>query len=163
MDISGSAALVTGGASGLGEATARALSSLGADVTIVDLNEQAGHALSDETDGAIKFIAADVTDPEAVAEAVALASAREPLRVAVNCAGIAIGERTLDREGRPADLARFTSVLQVNLIGTYNVAAHAAAEMGRTDPLDHGERGVIVNTASIAAFDGQVGQTAYAA
>jgi NAD(P)-dependent dehydrogenase (short-subunit alcohol dehydrogenase family) len=163
MDISGTAALVTGGASGLGEATARALASLGADVTIVDLNEEAGDALFEETDGAIKFVAADVTDPDAIQEAVDLASAREPLRIAINCAGIAIGERTLDRGGNPADLARFARVLQVNLIGSYNVAAHAAAEMGRTDPLAHGERGVIINTASIAAFDGQIGQTAYAA
>jgi NAD(P)-dependent dehydrogenase (short-subunit alcohol dehydrogenase family) len=163
MDISGTAALVTGGASGLGEATARALASLGADVTIVDLNEEAGDALFEETDGAIKFVAADVTDPDAIQDAVDLASAREPLRIAINCAGIAIGERTLDRGGNPADLARFARVLQVNLIGSYNVAAHAAAEMGRTDPLAHGERGVIINTASIAAFDGQIGQTAYAA
>lgn len=163
MDISGSAALVTGGASGLGEATARALASHGVDVTIVDLNEDAGKALVSDTGGAIRFVAADVTDPGAIAEAVALASAREPLRITVNCAGIAIGERTLDRNGRPADLERFTGVLQVNLMGTYNVAAHAAAEMGRAKPLDHGERGVIINTASIAAFDGQIGQTAYAA
>lgn len=163
MDISGSAALVTGGASGLGEATARALASLGADVTIVDLNEDAGNALFEETEGTIKFVAADVTDPDAISEAVSLASAREPLRVAVNCAGIAIGERTLDRNARPADLGRFTGVIRVNLMGTYNVASQAAAEMARADPLAHGERGVIINTASIAAFDGQVGQTAYAA
>jgi NAD(P)-dependent dehydrogenase (short-subunit alcohol dehydrogenase family) len=163
MDISGSAAIVTGGASGLGEATARTLSTHGADVTIIDLNEEAGEAISKGTDGAIRFVAADVTDPDAVAEAVAIASEREPLRIAINCAGIAIGERTLDRNGAPADIGRFTRVLRVNLIGSYNVAAHAAAEIGRSDPLDHGERGVIINTASIAAFDGQVGQTAYAA
>ena len=163
MDISGCAALVTGGASGLGEATARALASHGADVTIIDLNEEAGKALFEDTDGAISFVAADVTDPDAIGEAIALASSREPLRVAVNCAGIAIGERILDRNGTPADLERFTQVLQVNLIGTYNVAAQAAAEMARAEPLAHGERGVIVNTASIAAFDGQTGQTAYAA
>ena len=155
--------MVTGGASGLGEATARALASHGADVTIVDLNEPAGEALFESSEGVIKFVAADVTDPEAVEEAVSRASATEPLRIAVNCAGIAIGERTVDRNGGPADLERFTRVLQVNLVGTYNVATHAAAEMGRAAPLDHGERGVIINTASIAAFDGQVGQTAYAA
>ena len=163
MDISGTAALVTGGASGLGEATARALALLGSDVTIIDLNEEAGEAIVEDTDGAITFVAADVTDTEAVAEAVAVASAGDPLRIAVNCAGIAIGERTLDRKGRPADLERFTTVLKVNLIGTYNVASQAAAEMARTEPLANGERGVIVNTASIAAFEGQVGQTAYAA
>ena len=147
----------------MGEATARALASHGADVTIIDLNEEAGEALFEDTDGAIRFVAADVTDPDAINEAIALASSREPLRVAVNCAGIAIGERTLDRTGTPADLERFTQVLEVNLIGTYNVAAQAAAEMARAEPLAHGERGVIVNTASIAAFDGQTGQTAYAA
>ena len=147
----------------MGEATARALASHGADVTIIDLNEEAGEALFEDTDGAIRFVAADVTDPDAINEAIALASSREPLRVAVNCAGIAIGERTLDRTGTPADLERFTQVLEVNLIGTYNVAAQAAAEMARAEPLAHGERGVIVNTASIAAFDGQIGQTAYAA
>lgn len=147
----------------MGEATARALASHGADVTIIDLNEEAGEALFEDTDGAIRFVAADVTDPDAINEAIALASSREPLRVAVNCAGIAIGERTLDRTGTPADLERFTQVLQVNLIGTYNVAAQAAAEMARAEPLAYGERGVIVNTASIAAFDGQIGQTAYAA
>lgn len=163
MDISGYAALVTGGASGLGEATARALASHGADVTIIDLNEEAGEALLDDTEGAIRFVAADVTDPAAIADAVKLASSREPLRVAVNCAGIAIGERTLDRNGGPADLDRFLRVLRVNLVGTYNVAAQAASEMGRAEPLAHGERGVIINTASIAAFDGQIGQTAYAA
>jgi NAD(P)-dependent dehydrogenase (short-subunit alcohol dehydrogenase family) len=163
MDISGTAALVTGGASGLGEATARTLASYGADVTIVDLNEEAGAGIVDDTEGAIRFVAADVTDPDAVADAVQRASEREPLRIAVNCAGIAIGERTLDRNGAPADLGRFTRVLRVNLIGTYNVAAQAAAEMARTEPLAHGERGVIVNTASIAAYDGQIGQTAYAA
>lgn len=147
----------------MGEATARALASHGADVTIIDLNEEAGEALFEDTDGAIRFVAADVTDPDAINEAIALASSREPLRVAVNCAGIAIGERTLDRTGTPADLERFTQVLEVNLIGTYNVAAQAAAEMARAEPLAYGERGVIVNTASIAAFDGQIGQTAYAA
>ncbi len=163
MDISGTSALVTGGASGLGEATARALALLGSHVTIIDLNEESGEAIVEETEGAITFVAADVTDPAAVAEAVAIASAREPLRIAINCAGIAIGERTLDRNGRPADLERFAGVLQVNLIGTYNVASQAAAEMARTEPLAHGERGVIINTASIAAYEGQVGQTAYAA
>ena len=147
----------------MGEATARALAAHGADVTIIDLNEEAGKALFEDTDGAISFVAADVTDPDAIGEAIALASSREPLRVAVNCAGIAIGERILDRNGTPADLERFTQVLQVNLIGTYNVAAQAAAEMARAEPLAYGERGVIVNTASIAAFDGQIGQTAYAA
>jgi len=163
MDISGSAAIVTGGASGLGAATARALSAAGACVTIIDLNEEAGETMVAASNGAIGFVPADVTDPTAVTEAVGIASERGPLRIAVNCAGIAIGERTLDRTGDPADLGRFTKVLQVNLIGTYNVASQAAATMARTEPLEHDERGVIINTASVAAFEGQIGQTAYSA
>lgn len=163
MDITGTAALVTGGASGLGAATARALAGRGAHVTIVDLNREAGQEVSESSEGTITFVAADVTDPGDIAEAMAHASDRGPLRIAVNCAGIAIGERTLDRKGRAADLARFTKVLQVNLIGTYNVASQAAATIARTDPLEFGERGVIINTASIAAYEGQIGQTAYAA
>jgi NAD(P)-dependent dehydrogenase (short-subunit alcohol dehydrogenase family) len=104
-----------------------------------------------------------VTDPADVASAIDAASAAGPLRVAVNCAGIAIGARTIDRTGAPADLAAFERILRVNLIGTYNVASRAAAVMAGTDPGEDGERGVIVNTASIAAFEGQIGQTAYAA
>ncbi|MCL1593232.1 MAG: SDR family oxidoreductase, partial [Actinomycetia bacterium] len=113
--------------------------------------------------GEIVFVEGDVTDPDHVKEAVAVASERGPLRVAVNCAGIAIGERTLDRDGNPAELQQFARVLHVNLFGTYNVATQAAAEMARTEPLEYDERGVIVNTASVAAFEGQIGQTAYSA
>ncbi len=163
MDISGSAAIVTGGASGLGAATALALDHAGAHVTIIDLDENAGEALVASTDGAIVFVPADVTDPDAVAAAVSIAAESVPLRIAVNCAGIAIGERTLDRNGAPADLSRFAKVIQVNLVGSYNVASHAAAAMAQTDPLDYEEHGVIINTASVAAFEGQIGQTAYSA
>ncbi len=163
MDISGSAAIVTGGASGLGAATALALDHAGARVTIIDRDETAGERIVASSDGSIIFVPADVTDPEAVATAVSIASEAAPLRIAVNCAGIAIGERTLDREGDPADLARFLKVVEVNLVGSYNVAAQAAAAMARTDPLEHDERGVIINTASVAAFEGQIGQTAYSA
>ena len=161
MDVHGSAAIVTGGASGLGAATVRALVGIGAVVSVLDVDERLGTALADET-GA-RFLRTDVTDPEAVTSAIDSAAASHPLRVAVNCAGIATGARTIDREGRPADPVAFERVLRVNLIGSYLVASRAAAAMARTDSLEDGERGVIVNTASIAAFDGQIGQTAYAA
>lgn len=152
---------MTGGASGLGAATARALTDLGAHVTILDVDDEAGTVTAERL-GAM-FVHTDVTDPTDVGSAIDAASATAPLRVAVNCAGIAIGARTVDRTGAPADLAAFERVLRVNLIGTYNVASRAAAVMAANDPGEDGERGVIVNTASIAAFEGQIGQTAYAA
>jgi len=163
MDITGSAALVTGGASGLGAATAKLLGDGGALVTLADLNSEAGMAKATELGNGARFVATDVTDPDAVAHAVALAAEDAPLRVVVNCAGIAIGSRTVARDGSPAELSAFATVLTVNLIGTYNVASQAAARIAKNDPLAFGERGVIVNTASIAAMDGQIGQTAYAA
>jgi NAD(P)-dependent dehydrogenase (short-subunit alcohol dehydrogenase family) len=163
MDINATAAIVTGGASGLGAATAMALGRAGAAVTIVDLNEGAGAAFATSIGGSARFVRADVTSPTEIAEAVALAGEDAPLRIAVNCAGIGIGERTIDRTPAAADLERFKKVLTVNLVGTYNVASQAAAAMALTEPLDDGERGVIVNTASVAAFDGQIGQTAYSA
>jgi NAD(P)-dependent dehydrogenase (short-subunit alcohol dehydrogenase family) len=163
MNISGSAALVTGAASGLGAATAKELMDRGADVTLVDLNKEAGQAWSAELGGTTRFVLADVTDPDGIAEAVSLASENAPLRIAVNCAGIAIGSRTVDRDGAPADLAAFARVVTVNLMGTYNVSSQAAGQMSRNEPLEYGERGVIVNTSSVAAFEGQIGQTAYAA
>jgi len=159
MEITGASALVTGGASGLGLATARRLARGGANVTIVDLPTSAGAEIAAELGGT--FAAADVTDPEQVAAAVAAAAA--PLRVVVNCAGIAPPAKVLDRDGTPSPLAAFTKVIQVNLIGTYNVLSQAAASMARTNPTDSGDRGVIVNTASVAAFDGQIGQAAYSA
>ncbi len=162
MDVAHMAAIVTGGASGLGAATARALAERGAFVTIVDLNDETGTVLAESLPGAT-YVNADVTDAEAVELAVRAAAEAAPLRVAVNCAGIAIGQKTVDRNGRPADLGAFTTVVRVNLIGTYNVASIAAAAMAATEPLADGERGVIINTASVAAFDGQIGQTAYAA
>ncbi len=163
MDISESAALVTGGASGLGAATAEALLQKGAVVTIVDLNAEAGEAKANELGRGTQFIRADVTDPDSVAEAVSIAAEEAPLRMAVNCAGIAIGSRTVDRDGLPADMGPFTKVITVNLIGTYNVSSQAAAAMATNDPLEFGERGALVSTASIAAFEGQIGQTAYSA
>lgn len=161
MDITGASALVTGGASGLGLATATRLAAAGAHVVIVDLPRSAGAEAAAGFGGA--FVAADVTGPDEVAAAVAAASAAGPLRVVVNCAGIAPPAKVLDREGAPTPLADFERIVRVNLIGTYNVIAQASAAIARTEPTASGDRGVIVNTASVAAFDGQIGQPAYAA
>jgi NAD(P)-dependent dehydrogenase (short-subunit alcohol dehydrogenase family) len=161
MNIDGSAALVTGGASGLGLATARRLAASGARVTLVDLPASPGASVAAEL-GA-HFVPADVTDPEQIAAAVARAAEAGPLRVVVNCAGIAPPAKVLDRDGAPTPLDLFERVLRVNLVGTYNVIAQASAVMSRNDPDAAGDRGVIVNTASVAAFDGQIGQPAYSA
>jgi NAD(P)-dependent dehydrogenase (short-subunit alcohol dehydrogenase family) len=161
MNIDGSAALVTGGASGLGLATARRLAASGARVTLVDLPASPGASVAAEL-GA-HFVPADVTDPEQIAAAVARATEAGPLRVVVNCAGIAPPAKVLDRDGAPTPLDLFERVLRVNLVGTYNVIAQASAVMSRNDPDAAGDRGVIVNTASVAAFDGQIGQPAYSA
>ncbi len=161
MQIAGAAALVTGGASGLGWATAQRLSAAGAHVTIVDLAATDGVERAREIGGA--FVAADVTDAALVEAAVVAASAPGPLRVVVNCAGIAPPAKVLTREGEPSPVVDFARTVSINLVGTYTVLAHAAAAMARTEPLDGGGRGVIINTASVAAFDGQIGQPAYAA
>jgi NAD(P)-dependent dehydrogenase (short-subunit alcohol dehydrogenase family) len=163
MEIAGSAAVVTGGASGLGAATAKALVDRGAVVTLIDLNAEAGGTKATELGGGTRFVQADVTDPDAVAEAVSLAAQDAPLRIVVNCAGVGMGARTIGRDGTPADLEGFRTVITINLIGTYNVASQAASVMAMNDPGEYDERGVIVNTASVAAFDGQIGQTAYSA
>ena len=157
MQLSGIGALVAGGASGLGEATARELTERGARVTIADLNEERGGALADELGGG--FVRTDVTEEEQVAAAVEAAG---ELRLAVNCAGIGWAERTVKKDG-PAALQPFETVVRVNLIGSFNVLRLAAAAMSDGEPDDEGERGVVVMTASIAAYDGQIGQTAYAA
>jgi NAD(P)-dependent dehydrogenase (short-subunit alcohol dehydrogenase family) len=162
MDVSGVSALVTGGASGLGAATASALAARGALVTILDLNDEQGELLASELEGAL-YVRADVTNVGEVGAAIRGAVEAGPLRIAVNCAGIGHAARSVDREGSAADLAGFARVISINLIGTYNVATQAAAAMARAEPLEHGERGVIINTASVAAFDGQIGQTAYSA
>jgi NAD(P)-dependent dehydrogenase (short-subunit alcohol dehydrogenase family) len=161
MDLTNASALVTGGASGLGLATARRLAAAGATVTIVDLATSAGADVAAELGGS--FAPADVTDPEQVAAAVAVASASRPLRVVVNCAGIAPPAKVLDRDGNPSPLDAFERIIRVNLIGTYNVIAQASAAIAKTEPTESGDRGVIVNTASVAAFDGQIGQPAYSA
>jgi NAD(P)-dependent dehydrogenase (short-subunit alcohol dehydrogenase family) len=161
MDVSGAAALVTGGASGLGRATAEGLVARGARVVLVDLPTSPGAETAAALGSAATFVPTDVTDGDAVQEAVDTASAMGPLRVAVNCAGVGTPGRVLSRGG-PHDLDQFAFVVRVNLIGTFNVIRLAAAAMAQTEPVD-GERGVIVNTASVAAFDGQIGQAAYAA
>jgi NAD(P)-dependent dehydrogenase (short-subunit alcohol dehydrogenase family) len=153
----GIGALIAGGASGLGEATARELAARGARITIADLNEDRGAALASEL--GVQFVNADVTDEEQVRAAVEAAG---ELRLAVSCAGIGRAERTVKKDG-PAALAPFETVVRVNLIGTFNVLRLAAASMAANEPDPEGERGVVVMTASIAAFDGQIGQTAYSA
>lgn len=161
MQISGQGALVTGGASGLGLATARALAAAGARVTVVDLPNSRGEEIAAELGGA--FAPADVTSAEQVAVAVATAQAVAPLRVVVNCAGIAPPAKVLDRDGNPADLAGFERIVRINLVGTFNVISQAAAVIAQNEPTESGDRGVVINTASVAAFDGQIGQPAYSA
>ena len=161
MRIEGKGALVTGGASGLGRATAEALHAAGAGVVIVDLPTSQGEVLAKELGDRARFAPADVTDPEQVQAAIGIAAeAFGGLHVAVNCAGIGWAQRTVDKNG-PHDLNVFETVIRVNLIGTFNVLRLAAAQMVTQEP-DGEERGVLVNTASIAAFDGQIGQAAYA-
>jgi NAD(P)-dependent dehydrogenase (short-subunit alcohol dehydrogenase family) len=153
-----SVALVTGGASGLGLATAQALQADGLDVVILDL-PRAAEAAAGHRD--LTFAAADVRDPDEVAAAIDAATARGALRVVVNCAGIGIATRVL-RKGEPHPLDEFQRVIDVNLVGTFNVLRLAARAMAE-NPVEEGDRGVIINTASIAAYDGQIGQAAYAA
>ncbi len=163
MQIANSVALVTGGASGLGEATVRTLAGAGGRVMILDRPGSPGENLVAELGDRVGFTPADVTDEAQVATAVAAAVDRfGALHAAVNCAGVGIAMRTVTREG-PHPLDLFTKVIQVNLIGTFNVIRLAVAQMVKNTPNEEGERGVIVNTASVAAFDGQIGQAAYSA
>jgi NAD(P)-dependent dehydrogenase (short-subunit alcohol dehydrogenase family) len=191
MQIHGSGALITGGASGLGLATARALAAAGAHVTLLDLPSSAGSEMAAELGGT--FAPGDVTSPEDAAAAVAAANQNAPLRIVVNCAGIAPPAKVLDREGNPAVLADFERIVRINLVGTFNVISQASAVIAKNDPstgsgdgsgssgdgsgssgdgsgssgdgsgTGDGDRGVIINTASVAAFDGQIGQPAYSA
>jgi NAD(P)-dependent dehydrogenase (short-subunit alcohol dehydrogenase family) len=162
MKLEGVGALIAGGASGLGAATARELAARGARVAVVDLDGDKAEALADELGDAVAY-RADVTSEADVEAAVAAASeALGSLRLAVSCAGIGWAERTVSREG-PANLQPFETVVRVNLIGTFNVLRLAAASMAENEPDEGGERGAVVMTASIAAFDGQIGQTAYSA
>jgi 3-hydroxyacyl-CoA dehydrogenase/3-hydroxy-2-methylbutyryl-CoA dehydrogenase len=163
MQIQGSGALVAGGASGLGEATARELHARGASVVIAYLNADRGQALADGLRERAQFVKADVSDPDAVAGAVDAAAALPGgLRIAICCAGIGWAERIAGPRGAHS-LEPFETVIRVNLIGTFNVLRLASAAMLATEPIASGERGVCVNTASIAAFDGQIGQIAYSA
>jgi NAD(P)-dependent dehydrogenase (short-subunit alcohol dehydrogenase family) len=163
MDLNGVSAVVSGGASGLGEATARELAANGVKVVIADLNEDKGKALADEIGGV--FVKADVSDEAQVQAAVrAAVESGAPLRVIVNSAGIGWAARTVARDGSPHDLGVFETVIRVNLIGTFNLMRIGAAAIAKTDPADEdGQRGVIVNTASVAALEGQTGQVAYSA
>jgi 3-hydroxyacyl-CoA dehydrogenase / 3-hydroxy-2-methylbutyryl-CoA dehydrogenase len=163
VQLDGAGAIVAGGASGLGEATARALHERGAGVTIADLNQEKGEALAGELGERAALVHCDVTDEDEVAAAVGKAAeAAGGLRVSICCAGVGWAERAASKRG-PHQLQPFETVLRVNLIGTFNVLRFAAAAMNDNEAGEDGERGVCVNTASIAAFDGQIGQIAYSA
>ena len=162
MKLDGASALITGGASGLGNATATRLAAAGVSVVIVDLPSSAGADAAARLGGNARFVPADVADEEQVQAAVDAAVALAPLRVVVNCAGVATPGKVLGRDGT-LPLADFSRVLQVNLLGTFNVVRLAATAMAGSEPDADGERGAIINTASVAAFDGQIGQPAYAA
>ena len=162
MELSNTSAVVTGGASGLGEATARALAARGVAVVVADLNDAAGATLATEIDGA--FAHCDVTDTDQVIAAIEAARARGPLRSVVNCAGIGWATRTIGKDGEYTsahDLALYRKVIEINLVGTFNVCRLAATAMSHNEPDADGARGAIVNTASVAAEDGQIGQVAY--
>jgi NAD(P)-dependent dehydrogenase (short-subunit alcohol dehydrogenase family) len=163
MELNGVSAIVSGGASGLGEATVRGLAAAGCRVVVADLSEERGKAVADEVGG--EFVRTDVSDESSVQAAVdAAAAAGPPLRVAVSCAGIGWAARTVGRDGSPHDLAPYRKVIDVNLIGTFNLMRLAAAAIAKTPPADSdGLRGVIINTASIAGIEGQTGQVAYSA
>ena len=164
MDINGASAIVTGGASGIGAATARLLASKGAKVVIADLQEEKGNALASEIGGA--YCKVDVTKTDEIMNAVEMAKSMGPLRVLVNSAGIGWAQRTVGRDGSydsAANIDAFKKVIAINLVGTFDCIRIAATAMSTTEPLEYGERGAIVNIASVAAFDGQIGQASYSA
>jgi len=164
MDITGASAIVTGGASGIGAASARLLAARGAKVVVADLQEDKGKELADEVGGA--FCKVDVTKTDEIIEAVEMAKSIGPVRVLVNSAGIGWAQRTVGKDGSydsAANLDAFKRVVNINLIGTFDCIRLTATAMSTTEPLDHGERGAIVNIASVAAFDGQIGQASYSA
>lgn len=164
MDLTGASAIVTGGASGIGAAVARALAEHDVRVVVADLQEDKGIALAEELGGA--FARVDVTDTDQVRAAVEMAASLGPLRALVNSAGIGSAQRTIGRDGEfdsAHDLAAFAKVIAINLVGTFDTIRLAATAMSRLEPLPSGERGAIVNIASVAAFDGQIGQAAYSA
>lgn len=162
MNLQGTAALVTGGASGLGAETACQLARGGAKVTILDVNAEAAKALAAEIGG--RAAVCDITDTASVQQALTIGrDAHGPARILVNCAGIGGAKRLVGKDGSPMPLEDFSRIINVNLIGTFNVIRLAAAEMVALEPLEDGERGVIIATSSVAAYDGQVGQAAYSA
>ncbi|MEQ1873072.1 MAG: SDR family NAD(P)-dependent oxidoreductase [Ilumatobacteraceae bacterium] len=164
MDINGVSAIVTGGASGIGAATARLLASKGAKVVIADLQADKGTALADEIGGA--YCKVDVTNTDDIINAVEMAKDMGPLRVLVNSAGIGWAQRTVGKDGSydsAHNLDVFKKVVAINLVGTFDCIRIAATAMSKTEPLEHGERGAIVNIASVAAWDGQIGQSSYSA
>jgi len=161
MELNGTSALVTGGASGLGAGTVRKLTSLGVRCTIFDRNEQGAKDLASEIGGNYCF--GDVTNPDDCQSAVDQAAEGGNLRVVVNCAGTGWVGRVINRDNSPHDLGAFKFILELNVVGTFNVMTRGASAMAANDPLADGERGVIVNTASVAAFEGQIGQLAYSA
>ncbi|HIG25956.1 MAG TPA: SDR family NAD(P)-dependent oxidoreductase [Acidimicrobiia bacterium] len=162
MNLEGSSSIITGGASGIGEASARQLAAAGSRVVIADLNEERGTEVASELGGL--FVKCDVSSTEDAETAVAAASEMGPLRALVNSAGLGFAGRTIDRNNEPMDLEKFRFVINVNLIGSFNMLSRAAGAMAQTEPVDDdGTRGAIVNMASAAAFDGQIGQCAYSA
>ncbi len=163
MELTNKGVFVSGGASGLGAACVRLLTQAGAKVVIADLNSELGESLAKELGGSTRFVKTNVTDEESTLAAIkAAVDTFGGLHITINCAGIGSAERVLGKTG-PASLAAFTKVINVNLIGTFNVIRLAAAAMAENQPEGDGERGVIINTASVAAFDGQIGQAAYSA
>ena len=162
LDLNGASAIVTGGASGIGEASARQLADAGAHVVVADLQSDLGNEVASSLGGL--FVRCDVTDVDDARAAVDAASEMGPLRALVNSAGLGRAGRTIDRNNVPMDLEQFRFVVNVNLIGSFNMLAQAASAMAKTEPVDaDGSRGAVVNMASVAAFDGQIGQAAYSA
>jgi NAD(P)-dependent dehydrogenase (short-subunit alcohol dehydrogenase family) len=162
MDLNATSSIITGGASGIGLATAKRVAALGGRVVILDMNEEKGEAAAKDLGGV--FVKTDVSDEEQVQKAVEVAVGLAPLRTVLNAAGLGSASRTIDRDGKPFDLKTFSFVIKVNLIGTFNVIRLAASAMNSLEPVDSdGQRGSIVNLASVAAFDGQIGQAAYSA
>ncbi|MHB8438962.1 MAG: SDR family NAD(P)-dependent oxidoreductase [Acidimicrobiales bacterium] len=163
MDITGASAIITGGASGLGAGTARKLTSLGVRCTLFDRNEEGAKQLAGELGDLADYIGGDVTNPDDCQRAVDQAAEGGKLRIAVNCAGTGWVGRVINRDNSPHDLGAFKFIQDLNIVGTFNVMTRSASAMAANDPLEDGERGVVVNTASVAAFDGQIGQLAYSA
>ena len=163
MDLTGASAIITGGASGLGAGTARTLAALGVHCTLFDRNEDGAKQLATEIGANAGYVGGDVMDPDDCQRAVDQAASSGTLRIAVNCAGTGWVGRVINRDNSPHDLGAFKFIQELNVVGTFNVMTRAASAMAVTEPLDAGERGVVVNTASVAAFDGQIGQLAYSA